>query len=126
MFKLRRIKKDDIVRVFPSGQIVKVIRVFEGYSEETWLKNYWHERYDITLPPAFKIAVCQFASSSSKNYSYPINKVCIGKPFRQKKNRELWQNDRDHFRAMSKGTFFDKMQESVNQYKREKKNDVRR
>ncbi len=120
MFKLRRIKKDDIIRVFPSGQIVKVIRVFEGYSEETWLKDYWHTHYDITLPPAFKIAVCQFASSPAKNYSYPINKICVGKPFRQKKNREIWQNDRDHFVAL---TNKDPFVGSIKHYRRLKKND---
>lgn len=119
--RFRKIKKNDIVIVYPSGQITKVIRVFEGYSEETWLKNYWHEHYDIILPPAFKIVVCQFASSPSKNYSYPINKVCIRKPFRQKKNRVLWQNDRDHFIGL---TSKDPIVESIKQYRRVKKNDV--
>ncbi len=99
MFKLRRIKKNDVVIALPSKNRVRVINILNSYVKETWLKNYWHEHYDITLPAIFKVAVCQFATTTAKNYDYPIYKMCLKKPFFQKKQRKLWTQDREHYLA---------------------------
>ena len=95
----RKIKKDDIVIALPSKNRVRVIDILNSYVKETWLKNYWHEHYNITLPAIFQVAVCQFATTVAKNYDYPIYKMCLKKPFRQKKERKLWAEDRQHYNA---------------------------
>jgi hypothetical protein len=101
---LRTIKKDDVIIVNPSQSKVKVINILESTFDSNWLIQYWADIYDIELPNSFKIAVCQFATNPSKNYNYPLLKVCVRKPIRQNQPRLAWKLLRKEYNDRGKQT----------------------
>lgn len=85
-----RIDIGDILIVNPSKMRVRVVGVEKSFQRIVWLKDYWHRKYDITLPKFFDTILVNFPSHD-KVYEYPRYRKCIKRPLRQKKQKKLFK-----------------------------------
>lgn len=93
--KFRKIKKNDILYIPTRKKYIivsnlnhrNVLPIFRQW--ETF-RNYWEYNYDIILPEKpCKLIGCRFSGNDTE-YTYPVHKSCIKKPFRQKKALKLF------------------------------------